>query len=224
MTAVDDNRPCRSPARHDARRSSGAARATTWRPLWLTVVGVLAVVTAGAHRLARALGDAAGRRAGQPGPAALHPSRRRHRRPLLGRRGGLRRQPALPVAAHALVLLGPPGRQRGRGRRRVLRLHPHHRLALGPPGVGRLVDVGRPADLDRAPAHPRDRLPGPAPGAGRSPHPGPPLRRRRAARSPSTSPSSTSRSTGGTRCTRAGPFSIPASPSTSTAPCSGRCC
>ena len=187
MTAVDDSLTASPAATAPAVPARGSTVATP--PVATSSAAALADRRRragrgddGAHRLARAVGDPAGRRARQPGPAALHPSRRRHRRALLGRRSGLRRQPALPVAAHALVLLGPPGRQRRRGGRRVLRPHPDHRLALGPPGVGRVVDVGRPADLDRAAADPRDRLPGAASGAGRSPHPRPPLCRRRAAR------------------------------------------
>ena len=56
---------------------------------------------------------------------------------------------------------------RRRGRCGVLRADPHHRLIVGPPGVGRVVDLGRPTDLDRAAAPARDRVPGPAARAGR---------------------------------------------------------
>ena len=53
--------------------------------------------------------------------------------------------------------------------------HPGDRLALGPARLGRLVDLGRPAHLDRAAPAARDRLPGAAPRAGRPGRPGPPL-------------------------------------------------
>ena len=59
---------------------------------------------------------------------------------------------------------------------------------------------------------------------GRRARPGPALCRRRDPDRRSTCRSSTSPSTGGTRCTRAGRSSTPGSTSTSTAPCSGRCC
>ena len=178
----------------------------------------------GRHRLVGPVGHPAGRGPGQLGAAALHPSRRRHGGPVLGGGSRARRQPALPVAADPLLLLGPPGRLRRRGRRGVLRPDPRHGLAVGSAGLGRVVDLGRPADLDRAAAAPRARLPGAAPRAGRSAHPSPPLRRRRHPDRDRRARWCTSRWTGGTRCTRAARSSTPGSSSTSTAPCSGRCC
>ena len=58
-------------------------------------------------------------------------------------------------------------------------------------------------------AHPRDRVPGSAPGAGRPGGAGTPVRHRRAAHRCWTSRWCTSRSTGGTRCTKAARSSIP---------------
>ena len=119
----------------------------------------------------------------------------RHR--LLRRHGGL-------GARHAR-LAPPAGRRlaegRGPDRRRVHADLPRHRLAVGQADVGHLVGLGRPADLGpgavphvlrlhRAVA--RDRGSGPRRARRRDPDAG----RRR-----STCRSSSSRSTGGTRCT-----------------------
>ena len=79
-----------------------------------------AVVTTALHRLAGAVGHPAGRGARQSGSAALHPSRGRHGRALLGRRRRAGGQPPLSVAPDAFVLLGPAGRLGRRGRRGVL--------------------------------------------------------------------------------------------------------
>ncbi len=136
----------------------------------------------GSDGVVGSVGHAARRRTREPRPPALRPPADRHRGAVLGRRRGRRRQPAVPVAPHALVLLGPARRLRRRGRRRLLRAHARDRVVVGPAGLGRLVDVGRPADLDRAAAAARNRLPRAPPRPGRPRGPGSPLRRGGAAR------------------------------------------
>ena len=109
------------------------------------------------------------------------------------------RERPLPVAANPLARLGPAGRRRRRGRGGLQRPHPDLRIDLGEADLGRVVGVGCAAHQHRGPAGPVPRVHGHAqrcPAEPRGPRPGG-ARLHRLVRRSRTSPSSTSRCSGG---------------------------
>ena len=129
------------------------------------------------------------------------------------------RELPVPMEAHALGRHGPHCLLRDGDQRGLSRPHPHHGLDLGPPDLGRVVGVGRATHVDGDPVGlcaglsrlaSRQRRPRAASAS--------------AARSLRSSPrsmcrSTTSRSTGGTRCTKG----RPSLPRTGTFSCTARC-
>ena len=165
--------------------------------------GVAGLVTTAADRVAGPVGDPARPGPGQPGPAPLPAPAGGLGRPLPGLR------PGRPGAACS-TCGGAPGRlfwdRLAAASVEVAvvlqRPHPGHRVAVGPADLGRVVDLGRPADQTALLARPASSATWPCAGYRPTPRCGP-----AAARWPPWWPSSTcrsctSRSTGGRPSTR----------------------
>ena len=139
-------------------------------------------------------------------------------------RHGDDRERAVPVATTRSVVMDRVAHCADGGEPRLHRPHAHHRVDLGTSGLGRLVGLGRAAHLDGDPRRAGARLPGAASRPTTTPSCARDAARSSRSSRRSTCRSSTSRCSGGTRCTRARRCSDRTASSRSTARCSGRCC